>query len=233
MWDHEGHSVQLRLKGLSVQQTPGGLRERKRISTRRALEDAALELFSRKGFSRTTIDEIALRAEVSRSTFFRYFGSKDSVLFSPDDEAALEFLELIRSRPLEEGPLVAFERALLLLAAGGTARFDRGVARAREDLITKDPYLRARRAEHLTRWTETFARTLADRDGAREPDTAHRLASWVGLAVVQEMGEEWRRAVDEPDSVQLVRDHFAVLRGLLENLHAPADVVPLSRGEPG
>jgi AcrR family transcriptional regulator len=216
-----------------VQQTPGGLRERKRISTRRALEDAALELFSRKGFSRTTIDEIALRAEVSRSTFFRYFGSKDSVLFSPDDEAAYEFLELIRSRPLEEGPLVAFERALLSFAAGKPARFDRSLVRAREDLITNDPYLRARRAEHLTKWTERFARTLADRDGAREPGPSHRLASWVGVAVVQEMSEEWRRAADEPDSVQLVRDHFAVLRGLLGDLLAPTSGVPLSRGQPG
>lgn len=200
----------------------GGLRERKRISTRRALEDAALELFSQKGFSRTTIDEIASRAEVSRSTFFRYFGSKDAVLFSPDDEAAREFLELIRSRPLEEGPLVAFESALLLLVAVKPTRFDRGVARAREELVTNNAYLRARRAEHLTKWTERFARTLADRDGAHEPGPAHRLASWVGVAVVQEMGEEWRRAADEPDAVQLVRDHFGVLRALLRDLGAPA-----------
>jgi AcrR family transcriptional regulator len=216
-----------------VQQIPGGLRERKRLSTRRALEEAALELFSQKGFSRTTIDEIAVRAEVSRSTFFRYFGSKDSVLFSPDDEAAHEFLELIRSRPREEGPLVAFERSLLSLAAAKPTRFDRSLVRAREDLITNDPYLRARRAEHLTKWTETFARTLADRDGAREPCTAHRLASWVGIAVVQEMGEEWRSAADEPDSVQLVRDHFAVLRELLNDLQAPADAAPVSRAGPG
>ena len=177
-----------------------------------------MALFSQKGLSRTTIDEIATRAEVSRSTFFRYFGSKESVLFAPDDEAARDFLELISTRPVEEGPLVAFEQALLVLAATTPARFERDVMRAREDLITNDPHLRAKRAEYLTKWTERFAQSLAHRDGAREPGPAHRLASWVGLAVVQEMGEEWRRAPREPDSVQLVRERFTVLRELLNDL---------------
>jgi AcrR family transcriptional regulator len=209
---------------------PGGLRERKRISTRRALEEAALALFSQRGFSRTTIDEIASRAEVSRSTFFRYFGSKESVLFAPDDEAARHFLELISARPVEEGPLVAFEQALLVLAAGTADRFERDVLRAREDLIANDPHLRAKRAEHLTKWTERFAQTLAHRDGEREPGPAHRLASWVGVAVVQEMGEEWRRAPRELDSVQLVRERFAVLRALLNDRPAPTSSASVRRG---
>lgn len=213
-----------------MQQVRSGLRERKRISTKRALEEAALALFSQRGFSRTTIDEIASRAEVSRSTFFRYFGSKESVLFAADDEAARHFLELIRARPVDEGPLVAFEQALLVLAAGTANRFEREVLRAREDLITNDPHLRAKRAEYLTKWTDTFARTLAQRDGEPEPGPAHRLASWVGVAVVQEMGEEWRRAPREPDSVQLVRERFAVLRALLQDLPTKTTLGPGPRG---
>jgi AcrR family transcriptional regulator len=186
------------------------------------LEDAAITLFTQRGFSRTTVDEIAARAEVSRSTFFRYFGSKESVLFGPDDDAARDFLELIRARPMGEGPLVAFEQALLVLAADTANRFERHVMRAREDLITSDPHLRAKRAEYLTKWTERFAQTLALRDGEPEPGPTHRLASWVGVAVVQEMGEEWRRAPREPDSVQLVRERFAVLRALLDEPRAPS-----------
>jgi AcrR family transcriptional regulator len=199
-------------------QQPGAphLRERKRIATRRALEDAALRLFSQRGFSRTTIDEIASSAEVSRSTFFRYFGSKESVLLASDDEVGHRFLELIKDRPAEEGPLRAFEQALLSLAADTTTQMKRDVARARQDLLMNDSLLRAKRAENLTRWTERLAKTLAERDGERSPGPAHRLASWVGVAIAQEMGEEWRRAPHEPDSVRLVQDRFALLRALLD-----------------
>lgn len=175
-----------------------------------------MRLFSQKGFSRTTIDEIASSAEVSRSTFFRYFGSKESVLLASDDEVGHRFLELIKDRPAEEGPLRAFEQALLSLATDPTTQIERDMAQARQDLLMNDPTLRAKQAENLTKWTERLAQALAERDRERAPGPAHRLASWVGVAIAQEMGQEWRSAPHEPDSVQLVRDRFALLRALLD-----------------
>src|ERR1700748_2639199 len=52
------------------------LRERKKLRTRRALADAALRLFTEKGFGGTTLEEVAEEAEVSKSTFFRFFPGK-------------------------------------------------------------------------------------------------------------------------------------------------------------
>ncbi|MFF2655497.1 TetR family transcriptional regulator [Streptomyces sp. NPDC058045] len=58
------------------------MRIRKRNRTRRALQRAAIDLVERKGYQATSVDEICEEVEVSRSTFFRYFGNKDSVFQS-------------------------------------------------------------------------------------------------------------------------------------------------------
>jgi AcrR family transcriptional regulator len=62
-------------------QMPRGLREQKKAETRAALVKAAQDLFHRKGYEATTIDEIAEAAVVSRRTFFRYFPTKEDLVF--------------------------------------------------------------------------------------------------------------------------------------------------------
>ncbi|SCK26054.1 MULTISPECIES: TetR/AcrR family transcriptional regulator [Streptomyces] len=62
------------------------LRERKKQRTRRALADTALELFSERGFDRVTLEELTARAEIGRSTFFRYYGTKEDVAMAAEGE---------------------------------------------------------------------------------------------------------------------------------------------------
>ncbi len=64
-----------------------GLRERKKRATRDALHHAGMRLFAEQGFARTTIDQIADAANVSRATVFTYFPSKEDIVFGEGPQA--------------------------------------------------------------------------------------------------------------------------------------------------
>src|SRR6266568_8011907 len=78
------------------------LRERKKEQTRVDIVRAAVKLFRERGYETTTVDDIVDAANYSRSTFFRYFGSKEDVLFG----SLPELLEGIRGT-LSEVPAAA------------------------------------------------------------------------------------------------------------------------------
>ncbi|MFE6668719.1 TetR family transcriptional regulator [Streptomyces sp. NPDC057697] len=58
-----------------------GLRDRKKARTRQTIRAAGLDLYEEQGFERTTVDQICRRADVAHRTFFRYYASKESLLF--------------------------------------------------------------------------------------------------------------------------------------------------------
>lgn len=91
----------------------GNRRERKKQETRAALEQAALRLFAEKGYEQTTVEEIAAAADVAVRTFFRYFSSKQHILFGDVAHQRIDQLQTaLAARPREEPPLVAVRRVL-------------------------------------------------------------------------------------------------------------------------
>src|SRR6476660_7056606 len=102
-----------------------GLRERKKARTRDALHDAALELFNRNGFEQTTVEEIADACEVSPRTFFRYFPTKEAVLWSDADDRCGRLLAAMAGQPARVTPFGALLAGSLALAE------DYGAERAR------------------------------------------------------------------------------------------------------
>jgi len=75
-------------------------RERKKLETRQALFDAALNLFREKGYDETTIEEITGRADVAKGTFFNYFPSKEAFL---SELSAWRFVQLHKMLDLGQG----------------------------------------------------------------------------------------------------------------------------------
>lgn len=80
-------------------------RERRLHKTRRAILDAARELIEERGYDQTTIDQIADRADIAPRTFFRYFPSKEALLFADLEELRQGWWAALDARPEREAPL--------------------------------------------------------------------------------------------------------------------------------
>ena len=191
------------------------MRDRRKLETRRLLEDKARRLFARHGFRATSIDEIARAAGVSRTTFFRYFPSKEAVVFASQERTVEEFARALAERPAGENALRAFEEAVVALARrneGDTVEKQRALELWA--LYAANPELRARLAESTQTWVEEMARVLARREGVDEPEPRHYVASAVAMELMQQVNEEWQRANGELPGEELIRKRFKVLRDL-------------------
>ncbi|HWD66365.1 MAG TPA: TetR/AcrR family transcriptional regulator [Caulobacteraceae bacterium] len=140
-----------------------GRRERKKAQTRALLEKAAIKLFSRYGYERVTVVDIAREADVDPTTFFRHFKSKESVLFWDSDEAISHFREEIAARPDDEPLLVTAVEALRALLR----RLDEGQEAVRAEIVatTKAPEVAAYMLQFEERLRLELQQALAARMG--------------------------------------------------------------------
>jgi AcrR family transcriptional regulator len=120
--------------------SPAGLRERKKARTRAEIQHHALRLFREQGYEETTISEIAEAAEVSESTFFRYFPTKEDVVLQDDLDDPL--LEALAAQPVELSPIQATRRAFKTIF-GSLDAGERSDLRERMVLVYRVPELRA------------------------------------------------------------------------------------------
>ncbi|MDQ2877016.1 MAG: TetR/AcrR family transcriptional regulator, partial [Actinomycetota bacterium] len=119
------------------------LRERKRGRTRRALVEAAVDLFDRQGYDQTTVAEIAAGAQVSPRSFFSYFGSKEEILFPDSDRRLQVAADTIAARAPGQGPAQVLVGVLQRILSVETALASR-MARVRMRLIIEVPAVRGR-----------------------------------------------------------------------------------------
>src|SRR5579859_2410036 len=127
-----------------------GLRERKKARTRAAIREHALRLFREQGYDATTVEQIADAAEVSPSTFFRYFPTKEDVVLQDDMEAL--WVEALRAQPPELSPIAAI-RASLHDALTGLSGEDLAALRETMNLSLSIPAVRARMLDEFARTT--------------------------------------------------------------------------------
>ena len=150
---------------------PLGLRERKKLKTRAAIQDHALRLFRDQGYSQTTIEQIAEAAEVSPSTFFRYFPTKeDVVMFDATDPLMFDAFE---AQPAELSVIEAMRRSFrAVYESFSPEQLER--ERERQRLASTEPELRARAITFFADTIETMVVVVARRTGRPADDIAVR-----------------------------------------------------------
>ena len=155
-----------------------GLRERKKIKTRQAIRREAFRLIDENGYAATTVEQIAEAAEVSPSTFFRYFPSKESVLLADDMDPMI--LEALAQQPPELSPIQAFRGAYETVTAGMSEE-QREFEDTRVRLIFSIPELKAAVYDEYYRTVTVMAEAIGHRIGRAAEDFEVRV--FVGAMV--------------------------------------------------
>ncbi len=167
------------MKG-SVDQPTVGLRERKKARTRAEIQGHALRLFRQQGYEATTVHQIIEEAEVSESTFFRYFPTKAEVVLFDGMDALI--VDAFRKQPHEFSELHAL-RVALRTVFGGLSVQEASDQQERVVLIFSVRELRATLLDQLVSTMELLSQVLAERTGRRADDIALRTLAGAVIGV--------------------------------------------------
>lgn len=228
---------------MSMVQEELGLRERKRLATRRAIQLAALELASERGFDRVTIDEISHAANVSPRTFFNYFPSKESAIIGelpelPDEERIERFIDAGPDEPILDGIselLIAAIDTIELtdgdpggVEAADATRSVHELHALRRALLKDNPELFAQRMASMHQFEDALSaivqRRLAHDDPALAGDeeTLHqraRLVTYVSFAGMRHAWSCWADHGGVEPLADRLRSSFAQLQALGTEVH--------------
>jgi AcrR family transcriptional regulator len=193
-----------------------GLRERKKARTREALGDAALELFARHGFDGTTVEEIAEACDVSPRTFFRYFPTKEDVLFGDSEQRCAALIAVLHAQPPELSPLAALHAAMRAMALDYCN--ERELLAKRSKVVQGSPNLRAYKLQHQRGWEDAVVEELTRRvrtAGTVVTPLEIRLLTSVSIAALRAALDTWLEDATGPDLESLLDQAFErVSRGL-------------------
>jgi AcrR family transcriptional regulator len=156
-----------------------GRRERKKRQTRELIAETARRLFVEYGFEHVTISDIARQADVSETTVFNHFRTKEDLVYWRMTDFEDEMLETIRDRRAGESILAAFGRFALtprgLLAQTNPQVVEHLALVTR--MITDSPALLAREQHIFDRYTASLAALLALETDAKPDDVAPWVAA--------------------------------------------------------
>ena len=184
------------------------LRSRKKERTRAAIQDAALDLFAEQGFDATTVDQIAVRAEISTTTFFTYFRSKAEVIVSDHSKWLPAFQQAIVVAPPTESDLDAMKHAL------------QGVWVTSIDLERTVRQAQAVATSHVLRgvsydmgqiWLGAVANALARRHGLDTPDDRCWIGARVALTILGHVLQSWMGDGCHGELTELIDHGFSVM----------------------
>jgi AcrR family transcriptional regulator len=195
-----------------------GLREQKKREARDALERAALQLFGERGFDEATIRDVAAAAGMSPRTFFRYFRSKEDVVFFRQAQF-FHVLKDILNKELrkQEGSFEAMKAATFAFADFFQNRPPDEI-KLRAKLLADSLALRRRAAHEIQAWGDELAHDLAISEGV-EVQPRHFLITGVSLQLMQVAGATWGRPDSRLTYTDILERLFSELETMIMELH--------------
>ncbi|MDG4830629.1 TetR family transcriptional regulator [Solwaraspora sp. WMMD1047] len=183
------------------------LRERKKLKTKATIRRQALRLFREQGFDATSVEQVAEAAEVSVSTVFRYFPTKEDLVVADDYDPL--FIEAFQAQPAELSPLKAL-RTAIHTTLGGTSRAELDENRTRESLMLTVPALWAASLRNITASLNMMGDLVAKRVGREPDDPAVRSFTGAVMGTVLVVWLDWANN-PEMDVVTALDDALAHL----------------------
>jgi AcrR family transcriptional regulator len=178
--------------------------------SRGRLQEAALALYSERGFDQTTAAEIAARARVTERTFFRHFADKREVLFGGSELLREQIVSGVAGAPAGQSPLEAVACGLDVAAALlGEGRRD--LTAQRQAVIAANPELRERELAKLADYAAAVAATLRRR-GVGELQAI--LAAEAGMSVLRVALGRWASSDDDRSLPVIMTAALAELRAV-------------------
>ena len=191
---------------------PCGLRERKKARTRASLREHALRLFSEQGYHATTVEQIAAAAEVSPSTFFRYFPTKEDLVLQDDMDTRM--IEALERQPAGLSPVAAVRAAAREVFASYTVA-DLDLISENAGLTVTVPEIRARAMDEFARTIAVVSEALAKRAGRPADDLTVRTTAGAIVGVIMSITLPWDGWSDPQNMAETFGRIDAAL-GLLE-----------------
>ncbi|GGK66278.1 TetR/AcrR family transcriptional regulator [Streptomyces flaveus] len=191
------------------------LRERKKLKTRIAIRNATYELIEEQGYDATTVEQIADRAEVSPSTVFRYFPTKEDIVLTDEYDPLAE--ELLRARPEDESLLDSMRfiiRQSMSMAIADAPTFAEREMKLRLRLMTEIPAVRSRVMESMSVTSRLMCRAIAERTGRHENDLEVRVYTMGLMGALLEAAIYWTEHDYQGDLLDLLDRALATFKDL-------------------
>lgn len=218
---------------MTIETEHAGLRERKRLATRRAIEMAAVGLISENSLDTVTVDEISHAADISPRTFFNYFPSKEAAIIGdapemPDDDSVGRYVDAPIGSSVFDG------LAALLGAATGDSAVDGDLMHQRRSLLKQYPELFARRMSAMRTFEDQLREVVAQRLVVDEPDLAEdpatllsrsRLVTHVAFGAMKHAWSCWSDSESAVPLSERLAESFAEL-GRILTPHPEAALTP-------
>lgn len=165
-----------------------GLRERKKARTKAAIQREAVRLFREQGYSATTIEQIAEAAEVAPSTVFRYFATKQDLVFSHDYD--LPFAMMFQAQSPDLTPIQA-ERQAIRSMLKDIPEQELALQRERFVLILNEPELWGASLGNIGQTMQVMSEQVAKRAGRDPRDPAVRAYTGAVFGVMLQISMDW------------------------------------------